>query len=159
MKTWQAEMLVVAVALAGVASWRGEWVEWLAAAAVLATFGHASVAERLREREAARPVVSVDCHRWLGRYYVAKELLWVAFFVATEAYAALVGCAVFLAYPAWRRWWRRRRPMPAPARPRPRRRAGRHPALAGLHDPEFRRSVMIEAGVNMAANDSGPPPG
>lgn len=113
LRTWHGEIAVVAVALATVAIVRGSWQEWIAAVAVLATFGHASVAERMREREAARVVPTVECHRALWLYYGAKEFAWVAYFVATEAFAALVGCAVFLAYPAWRRWWRTRHPLAA----------------------------------------------
>ena len=107
-RTWHVEMAAVGLVLAAVALARGTWTEWLAAGAVLATFGHASVAERLREQEAARDAKAVECHRWLGAYYVAKEVLWVAFFASTGAYAALVGCGVFLAYPIWRWWWRGR---------------------------------------------------
>ena len=73
-KTWHGEMFVVAVILAGVAFVRGDWREWVAAAAVLATFGHASVAERLREREAARDQVEVDCVKWTWGYFIAKEI-------------------------------------------------------------------------------------
>lgn len=120
LKTWHGEMAVVAVVLVGVSLVRGGATEWLAALAVLATFGHASVAERLREREVSRDVVSVECHRWLGRYWVAKELLWVVFFLVTQAYAALAGCGVFLAYPLWRRWYRKRSPLPRPLPPAPR---------------------------------------
>lgn len=105
-------MAVVASVLAAVAAARGSWQEWIAAFAVLATFGHASVAERMREREAERDVPAVDCHRSLWVYYGAKEVAWVAYFVATEAFAALVGCAVFLVYPAWRKWWRTRHTLP-----------------------------------------------
>lgn len=111
LRTWHAEIAVVASVLAAIAVWRGSWVEWICAAAVVASFGHAQVAERMREREAARAVPDVHCWRWLWGYFVAKEVLWVAFFTATGAYAALGGCAVFLAYPAWRKWWRRRHPL------------------------------------------------
>lgn len=110
-RTWHAEMLVVATALATVATVRGDWREWLAAGAVLATFGHASVAERMREREALREKPDVDCHRWSWRYFVVKEILWTSYFVLTHAYAALVGCGVFLLYPMWRSWWRKHRPL------------------------------------------------
>lgn len=111
MRTWLGEMLVVAIALAIVAAWRGAWTEWLAGAAVLASFGHASVAERMREREAARARPEVHCFRWSWRYFVVKEALWVAYFISTGAHAALAGCAVFLLYPAWRSWWRGRHPL------------------------------------------------
>lgn len=110
-KTWQGEMAVVAVVLSTVAFVRGDWREWIAAAAVLATFGHASVAERMREREEARDQVEVDCVKWTWGYFLVKEVLWAAFFVLTGAYAALAGVGVFLAFPFWRKWWRRRYPL------------------------------------------------
>lgn len=136
-RTWHLEMCAVAAVLATVAIARGMWTEWLATGAVLATFGHASIAERLREREAARDAAAVSCYRWLDVYYVAKELLWVAFFVVTSAYVALVGCAVFLAYPVWRRWWRRRHPLGnEPKKVNP---AGHHSVLRSAHAPVSRR--------------------
>jgi hypothetical protein len=110
-RTWHVEMLVVGSVLASIALFRGAWTEWLCASAVLATFGHASVAERLRERDALRVQPEVDCVRWTWRYFIVKEILWAAFFVATGAYVALVGVGVFLAYPAWRTWWRKRHPI------------------------------------------------
>lgn len=113
-KTWHGEMAVVGSLLACVAIARGDWREWIAAAAVLASFGHASVAERMREREMARDHVEVDCVRWTWGYFVAKEILWAAFFVLTGAFAALAGVGIFLAFPLWRRWWRGRHPLGSP---------------------------------------------
>jgi hypothetical protein len=52
----------------------------------------------------------VECVAWLQRYWVLKEVAWVAYFLATGAVSALVGCAVFLAHPFWRRWYRARKP-------------------------------------------------
>jgi len=112
LKTWYGEhAFVVTVQLAIVALAGGGWLQWLTAAAVYAGFSHASVAERLREREAARPQPTVACHRWLHGYWVAKEVLWAAVFVATGAWPALSGCGIFLAYPVWRAYWRRHHPI------------------------------------------------
>lgn len=112
MKTWQVELATVAFILAGAAIVSGgSLVSWISAGAVLASFGHATVANRLQEREAARAVPHVDCHRWLTRYWYAKEAAWVAVFVLTGTWPALVGCALFLVYPSWRRWWRRKHPL------------------------------------------------
>ena len=111
-RTWHAESAVVLAALSGVAlATHGGWVEWLGAAAVYCGFCHASVAERLREREAARAQPSVECHRMSLVYFLAKEVMWFVYFVQLHAWSALVGCAIFMAYPFWRRWWRRRHPM------------------------------------------------
>lgn len=110
-RTWQAEMFAVAAVLAAVALARGGRLEWLGSGAVLMTFAHAQVAERLREREAARSVPEVACHRWLAIYYVAKESAWFAYFAIAGAWSALAGVLVFLLYPAWRRHHRGRHPL------------------------------------------------
>jgi hypothetical protein len=49
----------------------------------------------------------VSCYRWSTRLFVGKEIVWLAYFTASRTYSALVGVLVFLAYPAWRRYWRR----------------------------------------------------
>lgn len=114
-RTWRIEMLVVAIVLVGVVLISGGgWLELIGAAAVLLSFGHAQVADRLAEaeqdRQAASPpgVVrdSVECHRWATRYLVGKESLWLLYFVAHRSWSALAGVALFLVYPLWRRYWR-----------------------------------------------------
>ena len=112
MKTWYFEVgFVATVLLAVVLLSHGSALELVGSAAVLASFGHASVSERLAEREAARTRPSVECHRKALWYFVAKEALWFVYFIAHHSYAALVGCGVFLAYPIWRRAWRRWHPL------------------------------------------------
>jgi hypothetical protein len=126
LKTWHFEGLFVASMLTGALfafDKAGDWREWLAAIGVQLGFHHASVANRLEEAQQAlqehtraldpMPMTRahhVECVRWLARYWVGKELAWVAFFLATGAVAPLVGCAVFLAHPFWRRWYRAQRP-------------------------------------------------
>lgn len=86
-------------------------------------FHHASVADRLREAEERRARAGVgtvvdgaaasayvECVGMLHRYWVLKEVAWVAYFLSTGAVSALVGCAVFLVHPFWRRWYRKRWP-------------------------------------------------
>jgi hypothetical protein len=112
-RTWHAEATVVALVLFVVWLATGARpVELLGSIAVLFTFMHAQVGDRLAEKEAARaragdPVL-VACHHWMWRYYVSKEAWWLAYFVSMRAWSALVGCAVFMAYPVWRRVWRSR---------------------------------------------------
>lgn len=54
-RTWHIEALVVGSALATVVLLSGRTVvEWVGALAVLASFMHAQIADRLAEREAAR---------------------------------------------------------------------------------------------------------
>lgn len=123
MKTWHAEQLVVATVLVAVAIGSGGGpLELLGAGAVLLSFGHASVADRLAEAERERRAYvalpdgdtdkhAVACHRWATRYLVGKEMLWFAYFVLHHSWSALAGCGLFLAYPVWRRWWRARHPL------------------------------------------------
>lgn len=127
MKTWQAELLVVLMVLSLTVIYTGgAWVEWLGAAAVLAGFAHAQVSDRLAEGAKLNEAIArqaekwewaaaearthnVHCWRWSLRYFVTKEALWLVYFVAHRSWSALAGVAVFLAYPVWRRWYRRAR--------------------------------------------------
>jgi hypothetical protein len=67
------------------------------------SYGHDGECTLLAEDDRHR----VECVGWLQRYWVGKELAWVAYFLATGAVSALVGCAVFLLHPFWRRAYRR----------------------------------------------------
>jgi hypothetical protein len=112
-KTWHVEMAIVAVVVGFVAAFGGGgWSEWIGAGAVLLSFGHAQVADRLAESEARNSLADysdrhyVECHRWATRYLVGKETLWCVYFIVHGSWSALAGVALFLAYPLWRRWWR-----------------------------------------------------
>lgn len=112
MKTWHFELAFVATVLLvvyGVAS-PGDWRELIGSAAVLASFAYSQIADRLTEREARRSAHEVHCWRWSLRYFLLKEALWLAYFVAHRSWSALVGVGVFLAYPIWRGWYRKRWP-------------------------------------------------
>lgn len=92
----------------------GGWKDWLAVAAVYFTFKHAQIADRMREQEDLRPIPSIECPEWLDRFFVLKEMCWIAFFVVSGSYPALAGCFLFLAYPVWRRFFRKHWPLPIP---------------------------------------------
>lgn len=100
---------VVAAILIVVALVHNRPIEWIGSVAVLASFLHGQVADRMAAKEAARPIPGTDCHRWSLRYYVGKEVLWFAYFGLIGAWSALIGVVVFLAYPVWRGWWVGRR--------------------------------------------------
>jgi hypothetical protein len=111
-RTWHVEAAVIAVVLVvTVLVAGGGWVEWVGAAAVWVSSRHMSVADRLREREERRPTSEVECYRWLDRYWIGKEALWLVYFVALGAWSALAGVVVFIAYPYWRRAHRRWHPL------------------------------------------------
>lgn len=114
MKTWHFELGVVAAVLAAVVVGSGSYdsyVEWIGAAAVTLSFAHAQVADRLAEKDAAREKPSVECHKWATRYLLGKEVLWLAYFIIHQSWSALAGVGLFLVFPAWRRWWRRQKPL------------------------------------------------
>lgn len=104
-------MLVVGVVLVAIALIGGGALELVGAGAVLLSFGHAQVADRLAEREAARDAATVKCHRFATRYLVGKESLWLVYFVLHRSWTALAGVGLFLAYAPWRAWWRRVHPI------------------------------------------------
>lgn len=115
-KTWVYEFLVVLVILVTVALiTKKGLIEWLGVFAVLVTFGHTQIADRLHEREAFRykidKNVEVECHWKLNWYFYIKETLWFIYFVFLGAYSALVGVFIFLLYPLWRNWWRKKYPL------------------------------------------------
>jgi hypothetical protein len=111
-RTWHGELVFVALVLLMV--WLctdRQPIELVSVFAVLGSFAHGSVSERLREREAARVTPDVECHAWSTRYFMLKELGWCSYFVLRHAWSALAGVGLFLLYPAWRRWWRKRHPL------------------------------------------------
>lgn len=123
MKTWKVEFAVVGIVLGVVVNLSGGGlIELLGGLAVLLSFGHAQVADRLAENERERQAYagiagiqshSVVCYRWATRYLVGKEALWLVYFVLHHSWSALAGVGLFLVYPVWRRFWRARKPLAA----------------------------------------------
>lgn len=115
-QTWMGEFMVVAVVLVVVAlvTQKG-LIEWIGVLAVLVTFGHTQIAQRLHEREAlrhaAREKVDIECYWKLNYYFYTKEILWFVYFVLLGAWSALVGVGIFLLYPLWRKYWRSIHPI------------------------------------------------
>jgi hypothetical protein len=115
-QTFIIEYLFIGAILTAVAiiSEKG-WVEWIGVVAVFLTFGHASIAERLREREAlrhlARTPLEVACYWKLPYYFYAKEILWLAYFIFIGAWSAIAGVIVFLIYGPWRSYYRKWHPV------------------------------------------------
>lgn len=112
MKTYWFEMAFAAAVLCASAAVQPNLlVGVISSLAVLLSFGHMSVSERLRERQEIRQKRDVSCVRLLTPYLWAKEVLWLAVFSLTHNYSALAGCFLFLAYPFWRLWWRSHHPL------------------------------------------------
>ena len=77
-------------------------VIWLSALAVLVTFIHGAksfdVAETASNKQSASAI---------GIYWISKEFLWLAVFLLSGAYPAIVGTGLFILYPLWRKCsWR-----------------------------------------------------
>lgn len=79
--------------------------------AVVLTFAHMQVSDRLAEAQKAAPDhAAVECWRKLDRYLVLKEVCWLVYFVLHGSWSAVAGVPLFLLYPVWRRWYRARWP-------------------------------------------------
>lgn len=112
MKTWKAEAAVVITVLFIQLCFTGFHVkEIVCALAVYFTFLHAQVADRMQERQALQATPDVECYKKSNYYFVLKELLWIAFFLMTQSYAALSGAILFSVYPLWRKYWRKINPI------------------------------------------------
>lgn len=115
-RTYVVEYVFVGAILVAVAiiSKKGP-IEWIGVLAVFLTFGHASIAERLREREELRHAkqipIEVECYRKLPYYFYAKETLWFVYFVLLGAWSALAGTVLFLIYTPWRNYYRKWHPV------------------------------------------------
>ena len=108
MRTWHCEMMIVTAVLVTVALLTGGGAtEFIGVGAVLMSFAHVQVSDRLQAAEAARPDPSVECHAWSDRYLVSKEILWMTYFILLGAWSAIAGVGLFLLYPFWRKWWTR----------------------------------------------------
>lgn len=71
--------------------------------AVFGSFLHAKVGYRMSEAMKASDAPSVSCHKWLGKYWLSKEIFWFFVFLLSGAYPAIVGNVIFIIYPAWRK--------------------------------------------------------
>lgn len=108
MRTWHVEILVVGVVLVTVTLLtKPDWVNWITTLAILFTFNHAQIGDRLQERQAVKEVKDVPCYHKLNKLFVVKELLWITAFLLMHNYAAIVGSGLFALYPYWRKLYRR----------------------------------------------------
>jgi hypothetical protein len=108
-KTWHGEFAIVLIAMLAVAHFSGGGLEYVGAAAVVMAFAHAQIADRMTEHQAYMAKPTVSCWRWSRRYFMAKEVLFFAYFAAKSSWAAVAGTLLFLLYPWWRKFHRRRR--------------------------------------------------
>lgn len=92
------EAILAASILIALALSTGGLLEWIGGLAVFTGFLHLQVQEEARGF--APLATSV-------RFYilmVAREILWISYFLLAGTYAAIIGSILFLAFPLWRRW-------------------------------------------------------
>jgi hypothetical protein len=112
-KTWHVELFAVSCVSVGTAMIAGGGMQFLAALAVILTFGYVQIADRMRESQAQQPIPDVDCAWKLNWYLISKEICWLLLFALTGQWTALLSVPLFLMYPVWRAWWRRIHPREA----------------------------------------------
>lgn len=114
-KTFHLENAFVLFCLSLIAIWSQKgFTEWVAVFAVFASFNHASVANRLSEKEEERAkneAVFVECYEYDRLWFYSKEFLWVCVFAINLNYSALAGCVIFFIYPTWRKIYRKYCPL------------------------------------------------
>lgn len=109
MRTWHYEILFVGIVLACVAYlFANNWINWLTTAALLVTFNHAQIGDRLQERQKVMVIRTVECYHKLNKLFMAKEIMWIIAFAVMQNYAAIVGSVLFFLYPWWRKLYRKK---------------------------------------------------
>ena len=108
-KTWVYELLVVGTVLVSTTLlFSNDVINWITTIAIIFTFMHAQIGDRLQERQKVLDKPSVACYWKLNWYFGIKELLWITAFIMMGNYAAIVGSLMFSIYPLWRNYYRTR---------------------------------------------------
>lgn len=112
---WKYELVVVTIILAITTFiFANDFINWLTTLAVLFTFQHAQIGDRLQEQQRTLDRPTVECYRKLAWYFGIKEILWVIVFLMLHNYAAIVGAVLFTLYPLWRAFYRKKiSPLPS----------------------------------------------
>lgn len=71
---------------------------WLSACAVFITFIHGALCFDLSTNQVSKKSVL-----GIGFYWISKEFLWLAVFLLSGAYPAIIGTGLFILYPLWRK--------------------------------------------------------
>jgi hypothetical protein len=109
MKTWKWELLIVGTILCLTTYFlQNTRINWLTTVAILLTFQHAQISDRLQEGQKIMKNPDVKCYWKLDKLFVAKELIWILTFFIIGNYAAIIGSILFAIYPVWRRLYRKR---------------------------------------------------
>ena len=106
-KTWVWEISIVGILISAAnLFFANNLVNWITTVAILVTFNHAQIGDRLQERQSDMDQPTVECYRKLNVLFGAKEVLWIIAFLLMKNYAAILGSALFSLYPFWRKLYR-----------------------------------------------------
>ena len=107
MRTWHYELIVVSLVLTIICFCEANnIINWLTTAAIIFTFQHAQIGDRLQERQGIMDKPTVQCYWKLSYLFGIKEVLWIVCFILMRNYAAIVGSVMFAMYPIWRKYYR-----------------------------------------------------
>jgi len=107
-RTYVKELLVVSLILMITTFiWSNNLLNWISIVAVILTFGHIQISDRLMEAQVVKQEKEVECYWKLPYYLWSKEILWVIVFLISNNYSAIVGAGIFLIYPFWRKFHRK----------------------------------------------------
>ena len=107
MKAWHYEIFIVGLIISVVVFFTGNnLINWLTTIAILITFNHGQIGDRLQERQSKMDKPTVECYHKLNKLFAAKEILWIVCFLLMKNYAAIVGSVLFALYPLWRKYYR-----------------------------------------------------
>lgn len=108
MKTWHYELGVVTVILCCITFFfANNPVNWVTTLAIIITFNHGIIGDRLQEKQGRMDRPTVECYWKLNKLFAAKEIIWIVAFLMMKNYAAIVGSALFFFYPFWRKYYRK----------------------------------------------------
>ncbi len=106
-KTWHYELAVISLVLCATTFiLSNNLVNWITTAAIILTFQHAQIGDRLQERQKVLDKPTVECFWKLNWLFGGKEVLWITAFVLMGNYAAIIGSVMFSLYPIWRKYYR-----------------------------------------------------
>lgn len=108
-RTWQYEALIAALVLSVIPIIHRSGWEAINAFAVLMSFMRMQIADRHSAASERSANPEVECWKWNWRYVFAGEITWIVSFVHSQMWSSLVGCALFLMYPVWRKYYKTRR--------------------------------------------------
>lgn len=109
MRTWHYEIIIVAIVLSAVTYlFQCNVKNWVVTAAILLSFNHGQIGDRLQERQDKMDKPTVECYYKLNVLFAGKEVLWIVAFLLMKSYAAIVGSVLFFLYPFWRKYYRKK---------------------------------------------------